>query len=253
MPAKMVRSRPQPPFRASTVMAAVRATRLSCQNEDKALKLPRKREPSGESRINCHGEHLLRSRFLFLLPADRCFADVLRHFSYRLSAINPHISITSTMPVLLVFSHVVLVATAGVLFYAAFTDLKHYTIKNEIILVLAGLFFLHAFLSGRWGMLHWNVGFALLMFGLLFFAYARNMMGGGDLKILTVALLWVGLNCALPFALLLFVFGALHSLAAKLGWVAAQHMGGRIRIAFAPSVAAALIGTFMLGCLHPLP
>jgi prepilin peptidase CpaA len=156
------------------------------------------------------------------------------------------------MPIFLMLSHVVLVITAGVLFYVAYTDLKNYTIRNELILVLAGLFFLHAVLSGRWVMLHWNVAFALVMFTIMLFAYARNMMGGGDVKILTVAFLWVGLSCALVFALFLLVAGGLHSLAAKLGWVASQKKDGCTRIAFAPSVAAALIGTFLLGCLHPL-
>ena len=37
-------------------------------------------------------------------------------------------------------SHVVLVITAGVLFYAALTDLNHFRIRNELILFLVGLF-----------------------------------------------------------------------------------------------------------------
>jgi hypothetical protein len=42
--------------------------------------------------------------------------------------------------------------------------------------------------------------------------------------------------------------------AGKLGWVGLQQVGAdkRSRIAFAPSVAAALIGIFMLGCLAPV-
>jgi Flp pilus assembly protein protease CpaA len=47
-------------------------------------------------------------------------------------------------------SHVVLVITAGVLFYVALTDFKHFMIRNELILVLIGLFVVHALLSGRW-------------------------------------------------------------------------------------------------------
>ena len=156
------------------------------------------------------------------------------------------------MPTFLILSHTVLVITAGVLFYVAFTDLKQYTIRNEFILVLTGLFFLHAVVSGRWVQMHWNLGFALVMFLLMLLAYARSMMGGGDLKVLAVAFLWVGLHCALPFAILLFIFGTLHTIAAKLGWVAAQQADGRTRIAFAPAVAGALIGSFMLGCLQPL-
>jgi prepilin peptidase CpaA len=156
------------------------------------------------------------------------------------------------MPYLVILSHTILVITAGVLFYVALTDLKEYKIRNEFILVLAGLFLLHAAVSGRWVEMHWNIGLALVMFVLMLFAYARNMMGGGDLKILTVAFLWVGFHCALPFAILLLIFATLHTLAARFGWVDAQRADGRTRIAFAPSVAGALIGSFMLGCLQPI-
>jgi prepilin peptidase CpaA len=155
------------------------------------------------------------------------------------------------MPVFTTLSQVVLVVTAGALLYVAFTDLKEYKVRNELVLVLAGLFILHAVLSGRWTMLHWNVGFALVMFAVMLYFYSQNLMGGGDLKLLTVAFLWVGLACALPFAVLMLIFAALHTLLAKLGRVHFQEVNGRKRIAFAPSIAAALIGVFMLGCLQP--
>jgi prepilin peptidase CpaA len=76
-------------------------------------------------------------------------------------------------------------------------------------------------------------------------------MGGGDEKILAVAFLWTGLSWALIFSLQLAVFSSLHGLAAKLNWVKSQVTeGGRHRIPFAPSVAAALICTFMLRALQ---
>ena len=156
------------------------------------------------------------------------------------------------MPVSVALSQVILVITSGLLFYAGLTDLREYRIRNELILVLAGLFCFHALLSGRWVNIHWNIGFALLMFGLMLLAYTQKLMGGGDLKILAVAFLWVGVDCALLFAILLFMFAALHTAAAKLGWAAARQVDGRTRIALAPAVAGALIGTFMLGCLRPL-
>jgi Flp pilus assembly protein protease CpaA len=150
-------------------------------------------------------------------------------------------------------SHVVLVITAAVLFYVALTDFKQFKIRNELILVLAGLFVLHALLSGRWVSAHWNLAFAALMFGVMAYFYAQNWMGGGDVKMLTVGFLWIGLGCALPFAVLVAVFAAVHVAAAKLGWVEVQHVGDRKRIPFAPSVAAALILCFILGCMQPTP
>jgi prepilin peptidase CpaA len=143
--------------------------------------------------------------------------------------------------------------TAAVLLYAAMTDWKHFQISNEVIIALAGLFFAHALLSGRWPGIAWHVGLAALMFAVMFYFYARCLMGGGDVKLLTVAFLWVGLDCALPFAFLLLVFATIHALAGKLGWLEVRRMGEdkRARIALAPSVAAALIGIFALGCLVP--
>src|SRR5262245_42108598 len=148
-------------------------------------------------------------------------------------------------------SHVVLVVTAGLLLYVAANDLREFKVRNELIIILAGLFFIHAGLSGRWVTLHWNVGFAAVMFACMLWAYAQNLMGGGDLKLMTVAFLWSGIHCALPFLVILTVCALLHTLAAKLGWVRAQHVNGRIRVPFAPSVAAGLIGIFMAGCLAP--
>ena len=46
------------------------------------------------------------------------------------------LGVTAISPIM---SHVVLVITAGVLFYAALTDLKDFKIRNELILVLAGI------------------------------------------------------------------------------------------------------------------
>src|SRR6516164_3064330 len=148
-------------------------------------------------------------------------------------------------------SQAVLLLTGGLLFYMALTDLKHFKIRNEFVLVLAALFFLHAFVSGRWVIIQWNLGFALLLSLIMFYFYLKNLMGGGDLKLLTVALLWVGPFCATPFAILLLVFACIHTLAAKLKFVDTLVDGeGKERIPLAPSIAAALIGVCMLGCLN---
>jgi Flp pilus assembly protein protease CpaA len=72
----------------------------------------------------------------------------------------------------------VLLITAAFLLYGSVKDLRDYSISNVFILVLGGLFILHALLSGRWVTLHENVAFALLMFVLLMVCYARGWMGG---------------------------------------------------------------------------
>ena len=145
--------------------------------------------------------------------------------------------------------------TAAVLFYVARTDLRHYKIRNDLIAALAALFFIHALVSGRWVSVHWHIAFAFFMFLGMLILYSRHLMGGGDVKLLTVAFLWVGLGCALPFAMLLLLFAGMHVITTKLGWASTRRTDDdeRKRIPFAPSIAAALIGVFMLGCLAPVP
>ena len=149
-------------------------------------------------------------------------------------------------------SHILLVLTGALLLYIAVTDLREFKIRNELVISLAVLYFVHAAMSGRWVSMHWNIGFALLMFALMLYAYSQRLLGGGDLKLLAVAFLWTGPRCALPFAIFLLVFAGAHALAGKYGWVNVQEAeDGRKRIPFGPSVAGALIVVFALGCVGP--
>jgi prepilin peptidase CpaA len=148
-------------------------------------------------------------------------------------------------------SHILLVLTAALLLYIAVTDFREFKIRNELIISLAVLYLIHAAMSGRWVSMHWNIGFALLMFGLMLYAYSQRLMGGGDLKLLTVAFLWVGPWCALPFAAFLLIFAVVHTVAGKYGWVNVQEAQGRKRIPFGPSIAGALILVFLIGCVGP--
>jgi prepilin peptidase CpaA len=149
-------------------------------------------------------------------------------------------------------SEIILVITAAVLFYVAFTDFKHYKIHNQVILVLTGLFLLRVFVLGSWTTLIWNFGFAALVFLFMIYFYSMKLMAGGDLKLLTVALLWVGPFCAAPFAIFLLFFTGIHALAAKLNFVETRVEGEHKKkvIPFAPSIAAALISIFLMGCLN---
>ena len=144
-----------------------------------------------------------------------------------------------------VASESVLILTAAILFYIALTDLREFKIRNDLIIVLLGLFLVHAVLSGRWVTLYWNIGFAFFFFLILLYNYSRNLVGGGDVKLLTVAFLWVGVTYALPFTLLLLTFAIVHAIAAWLGWANVQQTGKGRLVPFAPSIAGALICTFV--------
>ena len=75
---------------------------------------------------------------------------------------------------------------AALLFYIAATDLRDFKIRNDLVIALGVLFFVHAGLSGRWTFLHWNIGFAAVMFAVMLYGYAQKLIGGGDLKLMTV-------------------------------------------------------------------
>jgi prepilin peptidase CpaA len=153
----------------------------------------------------------------------------------------------------LIISNVILVITSGTLCYVSLLDFKEYKIPNWSILLLVGLFLTHAFFSGRWINIQFNLGLALIIFLFSIYFYSRGLMGGGDVKILTIAFLWVGIDCALPLAVLIMLFATIHTGVAKLGWKVARSNEGRMRIPFAPSVGAALVSTFILDCMQALP
>jgi len=148
-------------------------------------------------------------------------------------------------------AHSILVVAAALLFWMAFTDLREFKIRNEFVLALAALFFVHAVLSGRWPALHWNLAFAALMGVLLFVAYAFGVMGGGDIKLLAVAFLWTGFRCAVPFLVVVSAASVLMIVAAHFKWINAHRVHGRLRVPFAPAIALGLIAIFVMGCLAP--
>ncbi len=145
-----------------------------------------------------------------------------------------------------ILSQIVLAITATTLFYMAMKDLREFKIRNELVIALACLYGIYTILSGQWVSAHWNLALALFMFVVLLIFYGRNWLGGGDVKILTVGFLWVGIRYALPFAFLLLAFSLMQVVAAKFEWIKVLRVDNRVRMAFAPSVAAALIGVFML-------
>lgn len=147
-------------------------------------------------------------------------------------------------------ANLVLVVTAATLFYVALTDLRQFKIRNELVLVLAGLYVLWAVLSGRWIDMHWHIALAAGMFVLFFVFYANGTLGGGDVKLLTIAFLWTGIECALVFAVLLLVFAVVQLGFVRLDWIRHKKVGNRKKIPFGPAIAAALIVTFMSGCLE---
>jgi prepilin peptidase CpaA len=141
------------------------------------------------------------------------------------------------------------VALVAVMFYVGYTDFRSFKIRNNVLLLLLLLYVLFALVARTPPEILSNVIFAAIIFAVLALFYTKGVIGGGDVKLVSIVCLWVGVHCALLFSLLLLLFIGLHLVAAWLGWADTKPLAGRFAIPYAPSVAGALIITVMAGCL----
>jgi prepilin peptidase CpaA len=140
-------------------------------------------------------------------------------------------------------------ATVAVLCYVGFTDFRTFKIRNESITLLVVLYIVYAVVARSPYEILLNFAVSFAVFVVLLCFYAKGAVGGGDVKLVSVVCLWIGTHCALLFSALLLVFIGLHVVAVRLGLASTQPMGSRQAIPYAPSIAGALIGTILLGCL----
>jgi Flp pilus assembly protein protease CpaA len=141
------------------------------------------------------------------------------------------------------------VTAVVVLLYAAVIDFLTFKIRNSIVLLLFVLYLLFALATRAWSDICWNFILAAFIFVVLIPFYAKHAVGGGDVKFITVVCLWLEPHCALFFSALLLLFIVLHLIAARIGWARTQVLAGSKAISYAPSVAGALIGVIVFGCL----
>ncbi len=124
----------------------------------------------------------------------------------------------------------------GAMVFAAYRDLVSYTIPNFLSLFLLVLFPFFAFASGMsFGDVgvHFLTGGCVLLLGILAFAF--NVLGGGDAKLLSAAALWFGWPNVLGYVLMAAFFGGglafFLLLARKATWPAkAYAMGWTARL-----------------------
>ena len=154
---------------------------------------------------------------------------------------------------LLIYGHAykfyIEVALVAVLFYVGYTDFRTFKIKNNLVLLLLVLYVLFAVVARTPSEILSNLTFSAIIFGVLVWFYTKGAIGGGDVKLVTIACLWIGPHCAVLFSVMLLLLIGLHVFAAWMGWAATKPKAGRFAIPYAPSVAGALIATTMLGCL----
>lgn len=95
-----------------------------------------------------------------------------------------------------------LVVFAGLLLYAAGSDIASLTIPNWVSLALTGAFVAFGFASGMSALtigLHVLFGVGVLAIGFVLFQF--GVFGGGDAKLMAGAAVWTGWVAFMPFAL----------------------------------------------------
>ena len=143
----------------------------------------------------------------------------------------------------------VVAATIAVLCDIAITDLRTFKIYNSRVLLLLSLYGVFAAVSRSPYEVLSDIALGLIIFGFLFLFYLKNVVGGGDVKLVPVAALFVGTHSAFPFAVLLLAFTGLHLFATRMDWVPTLAVDNKRAISYAPSIAAALICIIVLDFL----
>jgi prepilin peptidase CpaA len=136
----------------------------------------------------------------------------------------------------MVLALLALVLFAGLLIYAACSDIASLTIPNWVSLAMAGAFPVLAFVSGfditTIGV-HFLFGLAVLAVG--FFLFQANIIGGGDAKLLAAAAIWTGSVAFVDFIVWTAIAGGVLALIV----MAARHNAGAL--AAAPSFVFRLL------------
>ena len=104
------------------------------------------------------------------------------------------------MDILSIANAAVLTMFGCLLIWAAWTDVTRFIIPNIISLILVGLYPIHVLLAdlpqGMWMI---AVGMAVIVFITGFVMFMMNVMGGGDVKLMSAVMLWIGPAYMLPF------------------------------------------------------
>jgi prepilin peptidase CpaA len=120
---------------------------------------------------------------------------------------------------------------AGLLVACAVTDILHLRIPNVLVVALAVAFVAACIAMPPKSLLFGHVVPAAGVFVLTFGLFALGKFGGGDVKLLTVTVLWTGMAHLGPFLIALALYGAVAVLVfavfrtqvtAALAWTSTQ-------------------------------
>lgn len=97
--------------------------------------------------------------------------------------------------------------------WAAAMDLSTMTIRNELVLLLLGVYAALAPLAGFGAVeIGLNAAVAAAVLAGMFVFFALGWIGGGDAKLTAVVVLWLGADQALPFVMYMAAFGGVLTL-----------------------------------------
>jgi len=111
-------------------------------------------------------------------------------------------------------SYIVLASFSALMVYAAYSDLKSYTLPNFISLILvAGFALIMLILQPPLSAIGWHIGVGAILFIIGFLMFATGLFGGGDVKVIAALGLWLGPLNVLSFLTLMTIFGGVLALA----------------------------------------
>ena len=103
---------------------------------------------------------------------------------------------------------------AGTMIYAGVKDVATMTISNRLVVFLTIAYMVFASAAGvSFNTVSMSALTALVALGCTFALFTQGWIGGGDAKLIPVAVLWLGHHLALEFFLYASVFGAVLTLA----------------------------------------
>jgi prepilin peptidase CpaA len=152
---------------------------------------------------------------------------------------------------------IALAVFAGLLIYAACTDIASLTIPNWVSLALAALFVPLALIFRMpLNEIGVHLLFGLALLGVGFFLFQANVIGGGDAKLLAAAAIWTGFPAFLPFIAWTAIAGGVVALAlvGARKWVArSESQPAFVNRLLTPDSGVPYGVAIMLGGLMALP
>jgi prepilin peptidase CpaA len=97
--------------------------------------------------------------------------------------------------------------------WAGLMDLATMKIRNELVLFLIAIYAALAPLAGFGALqIGWSAAAAIAVLAGMFVFFGFGWIGGGDAKLISVMVLWLGAEQALPYVLYMALFGGALSL-----------------------------------------